>query len=75
MIRLRWLFATVRKFPSHLAGAIFADAILTAVPFRILCALLFAVFVQLAWTVCDGGFDKHFESARLLILLSAEADL
>ena len=63
------------NFVRILAEAIFAAASLTAVPSRIFCALLFAAFVQLVWTVCDGGFDNHFESARLLILLSVLADL
>jgi len=67
------------NFVRILAEAIFAEASLTAFSFSILaaifCALLFATFVQLVWTVCDGGFDNHFESARSLILLSVVADL
>ena len=68
MIQLQWHFVRCggilfENFVRILAKAIFAEAILTAVPFRILCALLFAAFVQLVWTVCDGGFDNHFESA------------
>ena len=67
-----WLFVPNFRI---LAEGICAEAILTTVHFRIFCALLFAAFVQLVWTVCDGGFDNHFESARLLIFLSAVADL
>ena len=63
------------NFVCILAKAICAEAMLTAVHFWIFCALLFVAFVQLVWTVCDGGFDNHFESVRLLILLSAVADL
>ena len=68
-----------------LAGAIFAEAIFDSSFFSdLLCivvcslrasALLFAAFVQLAWTVCDGSFDNHFASAQLLILQSAVANL
>ena len=50
------------------------EQFLTAVSFRIFCALLFAAFVQLAWTVCDDSFDNHFASTQLLILHSAVAD-
>ena len=50
-----------------LAGTMFAEAILTAVSFRVI------QFLQLAWTVCDGSFDNHFASAQLLILHSAMA--
>ena len=61
MIQLQWHFVRYSgilfgSFVRILAEEIFPEAILTVVPFRILCALLFAAFVQLVWSVCDGGF-------------------
>ena len=78
MIQLQWhfvrysgiLFGNIVRI---LAEAIFAEAILTAFGFSVHCCLQPSCsWFGLSVTVV---FDNHFESAQLLILLSAVADL
>ena len=80
MIQLQWHFVRYGgilfgNFVRILAEAIFAEAILTAFPFGFsvhCCLQPSCSWFGLSVTVV---FDNHFESAQLLILHSAVADL